>query len=222
MEENKSSRFSSETEDLYNQKTESIIKIPEDFKEKIMENVKNEKAKKNGILKWVAIAACVVIVVGVIIFVPGLIGGKNVTEFGNESGEAPEYSEEASDAVADSVDATVSGDNAETQDHLSAEKCEPILTGVEKVDVELDEELGVTKGVRALMMLRKHKFVLHEGHEMNWYEFYNGCIDGTVGNDKDAILEYAKEALEGFESVNLTEEVAQAQAIIDALGGNTN
>ncbi|MBE6562251.1 MAG: hypothetical protein E7660_00775 [Ruminococcaceae bacterium] len=185
-----------------------------------MENVKNEKAKKNGILKWVAIAACLVIVVGVIILVPNLIGDKTAPESAGENGEDFEYN--ANDALADSVDTTESADKAETQDHLAAEKCEPIITGFEKVDVELAEDLALSKGARAFMILSKHKFILHEGHEMNWYEFYNGCIDGTVGNDKDAILSYAMDSLEQFEKLSLTEEAAQAKAIIDAMGGNAN
>ncbi len=219
MEDNKPRQFSSETEEIYNKKTESSIKIPDGFKEKIMENVKNEKAKKNGILKWVAIAACLVIVVGVIILVPALMGKDKAPEANDEATEDVGTQD---DALADKEEVESTNDTTSAEDHLAAEKCDPILVGYEKVDVVLAEDLGITKGARAVMVLNKHKFVLHEGHEMNWYEFYNGCIDGTVGNDKDAILDYAEAALKQFEAVRMTEEATQAQAVIDALKGSEN
>ncbi len=223
MEENKNSQFSFETEDTYNQKTENAIKIPEGFKEKIMENVKNEKAKKNIIIKWVAIAACLVIVVGAIIFVPKLISDKSAEAGVEDAGDvAPGDSASDDNVLADSADNVDKESAADTENHLEAEKCEPILVGFEKVSTDVESKLGVELGAKAIFILNKHKFVLHEGHEMNWYEFYNGCIEGTVGNDKKAISDYAEYALEQFEAAEMTAEAAQAQAVIDALAGSEN
>lgn len=218
MDEKNTPEFSPKTEEIYQKETENSIKIPEGFKEKIMEKVTNEKTKKQGIIKWAAIAACIVIVVGVIIVVPGLINPKtaeNDTALnGTDTAEAA-----PSENASDELSATADSADTEAVDHHASEKCDPIIPNAEKLPTDLDSADFENIGLRAYAILSKHLFVLHEGHELNWYEFYNGCIEGTVGQDSAAIRAYAEDSLEIFTQYRMTEQAAQAQTILDALGG---
>lgn len=203
MEDNKNTNYSPETEEYYQDKTENSINIPEGFVNKVMEKVKTEQAKKkNNIIKWASVAAAFVIVAGAIAVAPKLFGKSSV---------------EVNDATYDTL-TDVMGDLEFSEDNADVTvKGNPIIPNSEKISEELDYE---NINTRKLSILKKMTFAISEDEKLNWYEFYNACIDGTAGSDNEVILAHAKDCLIAFELYEMTEEAAQANEIISALEGS--
>lgn len=218
MEDNKTNNYSTQTEEYYQKETERSIKIPEGFVNKVMEKVKTEQAKKkNNIIKWVSAAAAFVIVVGIVAFAPKFIG-KLAPEAADQNSE---FADDAYGNLADkaedleyTVNDSASGSEAPEEDVLRGA---PIIPNSEKISEEIDRE---NMNSRHRYIIKKMTFVSPEGTSLNWYEFYNACIDGTAGNDKDAILAHAKDCLIAFELYEMTAEASQANEIISAIEGS--
>ncbi len=213
MEENKINKYSPKTEEYYQNKTENSIELPEGFVNKVMEKVKTEQTKKkNNIIKWVSAAAAFVIVAGAVIIAPKLIGNLAPKEAADDVYE--NFADQAGNRGEEDIEysANVSDEPAEDIHRGPA-----IIPDSEKISEELDRE---NMNTRQVSIIRTLLFVFHEGHELNWYQFYNACIDGTAGDDTDAILTYAKDCLDAFEIFEMTKEASQAQEIISAIEGS--
>ncbi|MBR0303180.1 MAG: hypothetical protein IJQ80_04970 [Clostridia bacterium] len=83
---------------------------------------------------------------------------------------------------------------------------------------DLSFEYLNSKAYKAL----KKKIYTNANGSYNWYEFYNGCILGTVDITEDNAVKYTKDCLALFLDNDLPEEAARAKALLDSVRGITN
>lgn len=90
------------------------------------------------------------------------------------------------------------------------------LSSQEKADEDLEDESLIERiGVKGLRILKVLTYK-DGGAELNWYEFYNRCIDGTIDPHTDAARKYASDMLAAFKDCGMDAEVVQAENILNA------
>ena len=82
-------------------------------------------------------------------------------------------------------------------------------------DTISDEDMRKILSSRIYNMLYK-RYYRNKNGSYNWYEFYNGCILGTVDLTSDGAIEYAKSRYSFFIANDLPEEAEQARTVLEA------
>ena len=98
------------------------------------------------------------------------------------------------------------GNDTPQVDLSSQEKAEDNLEYADLV-----ERVGL-KGARILKVCTYD----NDGTDMNWYQFYNACIDGVIDPHAEAPRAYALDMKQIFEENNMTSELAQANNVLNA------
>ena len=204
----KDTAFSEETEKAYKSETESAIKVPDGFKNAVINKVKVEKMKnrKKTIIAISSVAAALVVAVGAIYAVSTMKGAENtrsadefVAETAADAGKKDEFVPfeglEGFGKVDDNVD------NEERMNTLNEEMRQYLKSSTYSETPEATD--GTETGTST--------------ENYNWYQFYNAVVEGKIDPRTEEAKKYIEEKMNYFDAKDMEEEKKEAEAIIDAV-----
>lgn len=96
------------------------------------------------------------------------------------------------------------------------------LEGLETVSVEFSMDDVGTKFNSKTYKFIKSKLFKNGDESLHWYEFFNACVEGEIDVTSVEARSYVESCFAFFTESELTDEAAQAKALLDATEERAN